>query len=230
MHRSTRDTCVVIPAYNEERVIGDVLRSLAPFPYRVIVVDDGSSDATVAEIAQHPVTLVRHSVNLGQGAALQTGVQYALLSPQTKYIVTFDSDGQHDPNDIAQVLAPLRVGTYDVALGSRFLRSADVEHVPLSRRITLKLALWLSRVTTGLALTDTHNGLRAFTAAAAARMEITQNRMAHASEILALIAQLHLRYCEVPVRIVYTEYSRAKGQSFLSGINILWDLVRGGLR
>lgn len=230
MDRNTFDTCVVIPAYNEGGVIGDVLRSLESLPYRVVVVDDGSSDGTVAEVSQHPVTLLRHACNLGQGAALQTGIEYALQSPHTKYVVTFDSDGQHDPGDIARILAPLRVSTYDVALGSRFLRSEDVAHVPLTRRITLKLALWLSRATTGLVLTDTHNGLRGFTAAAASRVKITQNRMAHASEILALIAQHRLRYCEVPVHIVYTEYSRAKGQSFLSGVNILWDLVRGGMR
>jgi polyprenyl-phospho-N-acetylgalactosaminyl synthase len=224
------DTWVVIPAYNEARVIASVLSSLQSRSYHIVVVDDGSSDATVQEALRFPVTVLRHICNLGQGAALQTGITYALGFPDTRFIVTFDSDGQHAPEDISRLLAPLRDGTHEIALGSRFLRADDAMDVPVTRRITLWLAILLSKLTTGLNLTDTHNGFRAFTADAARKIQISQNRMAHASEILSQIAAHHLRYCEVPVKIAYTQYSRTKGQSFSGGINILWDLVRGNMR
>lgn len=221
---------VIVPAYNEGPAISGVLSVLIQHGYTVVVVDDGSSDDTVRQALRFPITVLRHLYNLGQGAALQTGIGYALRSPNTRFIVTFDSDGQHHVEDIDRLLEPLRSGHYDVALGSRFLRDEDAAHVPLRRRITLGLALSLSKAATRLPLTDTHNGLRAFTADAARRIEITHNRMAHASEIITQIATLKMRYCEVPVTITYSDYSMKKGQNVLHGVDILWDLVRGNIR
>ena len=115
----------------------------------------------------------------------------------------------------------------EVALGSRFLGNAV--GISLSRRIILRLAVALTRLTTGLRVTDAHNGLRLFTAAAARRMTITQNRMAHASEILAQIARHRLRFVEVPVTITYTDHARAKGQTLLGAADIISELVLGKL-
>ncbi len=224
------DTWVVVPAYNEEKAIGPVLAQLVGYPYGTVVVDDGSADDTAKKAMAFPVVVLRHVFNLGQGAALQTGMEYALRFPETRYVVTFDSDGQHSADDIERLLGPLRAGTHDVVLGSRFLRDGGATDIKTSKRLFLKLAVAFTRLATGLPLTDTHNGLRAFTAEAAARLHITQNRMAHASEIIAQIAALKLRWCEVPVTVSYTSYSVAKGQGMLNSINILWDMARGRMK
>jgi polyprenyl-phospho-N-acetylgalactosaminyl synthase len=221
---------IVIPAYNEGRVIGEVLQKLVHLPYSVVVIDDNSTDNTFQECLKYPVTVLHHTCNLGQGGALQTGISYALRLPKTRYIVTFDSDGQHNADEIPRLLEPLRSGQYDVALGSRFLRPGDAVNIPATKKAMLSLATAFTKFTSHLELTDTHNGFRAFTTSAAAKINITQNRMAHASEILQQIARWKLRYCEVPVTITYTDYSKVKGQSLLNSVNILWDMMRSNLK
>lgn len=223
------DVCVVIPVFNEEKTLNDVLNSLAPYHYLIVVVDDGSNDNTY-EIAQsHDVHLLRHLCNLGQGAALQTGISYALTLFDVKFIITFDSDGQHQASDIPKLVDALIKEESDVVLGSRFMVGATAENISFLRKITLKLAILITKLTTGLKITDTHNGLRAFTVEAAAKIKITQNRMAHASEILQQISKFKLKYCELPVNVLYTQYSKLKGQSLLSGIDIILDIIRGRL-
>ena len=214
----------VVPAFNEAQIIGAVIRGLRQFVDAVIVVDDGSLDQTAAVAAQQRAMALRHFLNRGQGAALQTGITWALRQG-ADIIVTFDADGQHDPNDLKQLVAPIRDGRYDVTLGSRFLRHARPS-IPPARRYLLMLAAVFDRLRSGIRVTDTHNGLRAFSRSAAAAITIRQDGMAHASEILDEIARLRLRYVEVPVAISYTSYSRAKGQTWHSGRRILWDLVR----
>jgi len=213
---TTRDTCVVVSAFNEERMIGTVLSDLMRSQYDVIVVDDGSFDDTRIQALRYPVKVLHHIVNMGAGATLQTGISYALSLPGIRFIVTLDGDGQHKVDDIPNLLAPLRDGTYDVVLGSRFLRETDRLKIPLVKRHFLKLATSFTRATTGLKITDTHNGLRGLTIKAAGLISITQNRFAFASEILSQIAINKLNYCEVPVTIEYTAYSLAKGQSMLN--------------
>ena len=224
------DVWVIVPTFNEEAVITQVLTQLVQLPYHIVVVDDGSSDKTGQHIANMPVHVVRHGCNLGQGAALQTGIDYALDWKDTKFIVTFDADGQHNVTDIPRLLAPLQNGSCDVVLGSRFLREGDVVNLKTGKRFLLRCGVMFTRLTTGLQLTDTHNGFRAFTAHAAAQIRIKQNRMAHASEILAQIAHLGLRYCEVPVTITYTSYSLQKCQKFFDSINVLWDMLMEKMR
>jgi glycosyltransferase involved in cell wall biosynthesis len=222
--------CVIIPAYNEAKAIGIVLESLARFPYQVVVVDDGSTDQTMAVALSYPIVMLHHITNLGQGAALQTGIEYALKNPATRFIVTFDSDGQHDPSDIHRLLDPLSRGVVDVTLGSRFATGANALGIPWLRKLGLHLGTWLTILTTGLKVTDTHNGLRAFTADAARQIKIANNRMAHASDILQQISKNQLRYCEVPVTVRYSAYSLAKGQSNLEFINILWEMLTGYIK
>jgi glycosyltransferase involved in cell wall biosynthesis len=228
--KPTSDIWVIIPAYNEAQVIDQVLADLSHFAFKVIVVDDGSSDLTADRAADYPVTILRHATNLGQGAALQTGISYAVRSQEAAYIVTFDADGQHHASDIQALVDVCRQGNYDVVLGSRFINGGQVENMPLVKTLVLKLAVLFSRRITGLNLTDTHNGLRVLSNKAAARIQITQNGMAHASEILSQIAEHHLSYVEMPVTITYTDYSRHKGQSIFNGINILWDMLMGKMK
>ena len=224
------NVCVIIPAYNESKIIGDVLANLIKLGYTVVVVDDGSTDESWRQASLFPVILLRHPCNLGQGAALQTGISYVLRNLSSEYIITYDADGQHVADDIPRLISCLQTGQYDVVLGSRFLVKNTAVNIRWSRRALLRLALWFTRVSTGLNITDTHNGLRAFTRQAAGSFEITHNRMAHASDILAQIANLKLRYCEVPVTVLYTSYSMAKGQTFLDGFLIIWDILTGKMR
>ncbi len=211
---------VVIAAYNEARVIARVVGEVARRGYRVVVVDDGSADDT-ADRAAAAAAVVRHPVNLGQGAALQTGIDYA-LQQGADVIVTFDADGQHRAADIERMVAALRAAPADFALGSRFL--GDAIALSTARRLLLRAATVFTQLTTGLRLTDTHNGLRAMTRRGAESIRLRQNRMAHASEILAQIAASGLPYVEVPVRIEYTAYSLAKGQRLGDALAILLDL------
>lgn len=212
---------VVVAAYHEAPVIGRVVADLIRHRYPVVVVDDGSRDDTGRRASLAGATVITHAVNLGQGAALQTGIQFA-LGRAADYIVTFDADGQHRASDIATLLDSLRTQSADFALGSRFLGHAPA--MPLARRALLKAATWFTRFATGLQLTDTHNGLRAMTRRGAGHIALRQNRMAHASELLHQIAQSGLRYVEVPVTIEYSAYSLAKGQRLSDSLRILVDL------
>jgi glycosyltransferase involved in cell wall biosynthesis len=207
---------IVIAAYNEQRRIGAVLDDLLAVAGNIVVVDDGSRDETAAEIAKRPVWLVRHCINLGQGAALQTGIAFALRQ-NAEYIVTFDADGQHCISDLPTLLAALGAGA-DFALGSRFLGHAT--GIPWRRKLVLRLAVLFTRVVSGVSLTDAHNGLRAMTHRGARRVHITMNRMEHASQIIDQIAKSGLKYVEVPVTIRYTAETLAKGQKSSEAVRL----------
>jgi glycosyltransferase involved in cell wall biosynthesis len=212
---------VVIAAYNEGAVISDVVADVRCAGYRVVVVDDGSRDTT-ADIARAAgATVIGHPFNLGQGAALQTGIEYA-ITQAAAFIVTFDADGQHRVSDIARLTEALVEERADFALGSRFLGQAP--NLPPLRRLMLRAATLFTRLTTGLQVTDTHNGLRAMTRRGATAIQLRQNRMAHASEYLGQIGASGLRYVERPVTIEYTAYSLAKGQGMRDSVLILLDL------
>jgi len=214
---------IVIPAYNEAGSIAGVVGALRGAGYpNVCVVNDGSSDAT-SEIARTAnAHVLDHVTNFGQGAALQTGIRYALRRGAA-YVCTFDADGQHDPRSVDDLLASLQAANADVALGSRFIGNASA--VPTHRRLLLKAALVFTRWHARVAVTDTHNGLRMFTRRAASALEIEQPGMAHASEILQKLGALQCSFVEVPVHIVYTDYSKRKGQSGFDSIKILLDLL-----
>jgi glycosyltransferase involved in cell wall biosynthesis len=208
---------VVIAAYNEASVIARVVGDVARRGYAVVVVDDGSVDGT-ADRATAVAAVVRHPVNLGQGAALQTGIDFALARGAER-IVTFDADGQHRMEDLPALVGAL--DDADIALGSRFL--GGVEGATRGRRAMLRVATAVSNRLAGLPLTDAHCGLRAFRASIAPKLRITQDRMAHASELLDKIAASGARWVEVPVTIRYTDHSRAKGQGAIQGVRILFD-------
>lgn len=217
------DVWLVVPLYNEAKVISGVIKdALNLFP-KIVCIDDGSVDGSAILAERAGAVVVRHPINLGQGAALQTGFDYARTDPLMKYVVTFDSDGQHRPEDAQAMVTRLRHEPLDVVLGSRFLDSRTKPG--LLKRIVLKLAVVFTNLTTGVQLTDAHNGLRALTRAALDTVVIRQNRMAHASEIVTLIGRAKLRFAEHPVHILYTDYSRAKGQSLWNSVNILVDIL-----
>lgn len=218
---SEQQIWIVIPGFNEGEVIREVVTRVRALYPRIVVVDDCSHDMTGEQARSAGATVLRHPMNLGQGAALQTGIRYALAQGAT-HIVTFDADGQHRVEDIEVLLRKQRETQADVVFGSRFLGSAT--DIPPLRRLVLKTAVVFTAFTSGVRLTDAHNGLRLLTRRAAEAIRIRQNRMAHASEIIAKVGSLRLKFAEAPVTIVYTKYSLSKGQKLSNAINILAEL------
>ena len=214
---------VVIPIYNEGEALRTTVESLLPCGYEIVVVDDGSREAPRSMLADLPIHYLRHPINLGQGAALQTGMDYA-RAQGADVVVHFDADGQHDQHDIPQFLEKLEQGA-DVVIGSRFLRESDLAWVPKGKRMLLRCARLVNGVFTGMWLTDTHNGFRALGRKALETIDLTENRMAHATEIMSQIRSAKLTVKEVPVTIRYTDYSQAKGQKWTNSLNILIDLI-----
>ena len=212
----------VIPAYNEERTIFDVVRDVRKHVDEVIVVDDGSSDDTLYCAKKGGAIVCSHFINRGQGAALETG-KVAAIKRGAKIIVHYDADGQFLPEEIKSMVSPIAEGKAEVTLGTRFVKS----NIPFSKRFFLKGAILLTQATSGLKLTDTHNGFRALTSEAASKINIRHNRMAHASEILDKVGRAKLRYLEVPVTVKYFSTSVRRRQSLPDYLKILFDLFLG---
>ncbi|HEV7147306.1 MAG TPA: glycosyltransferase family 2 protein [Pedococcus sp.] len=222
------DVWLVVPLYNEATVIADVVRKARQAFPKVVCIDDGSSDDSAAIAEAAGARVVRHPVNLGQGAALQTGFEYVLGDPEMRYVVTFDADGQHQLEDVVVMVERIRQGDVDVVFGSRFL---DERTQPSAlKRLVLRLAVVYTNLTTKTTLTDAHNGLRVLSREVVERIDITQNRMAHASELVGQIGAMRIdgravTYAEEPVHILYSDYSRSKGQSLWNAVNILAELM-----
>lgn len=222
------DVWLIVPCYNEGQVIEEVVKHARQTFPNIVCVDDGSKDDSADRIRAGGAHLVQHPVNLGQGAAIQTGIEYARSQPGAQYFVTFDADGQHRVEDVLVMLERLRSeDDVDIVVGTRF-RGDVQESVPLIKRIVLKTVVLLSPRTRRLGLTDAHNGLRVFNKKVANEMNITLNGMGHASEIVELIDAKKWRVAEEPVTILYTEYSMSKGQSLINGVNILFDTMLKG--
>lgn len=217
------DTWLLIPVYNEEKVITEVLRNAQRTFPNIVCVDDGSSDASAERIRELGVTLVCHPTNLGQGAALQTAIEFARRQHQARYFVTYDSDGQHRIIDAERLVGRLRRGASDIVFGTRF--SGGQSRVPWLKRLLLKTAVRLNPWLRAMRLSDTHNGLRAFNTAVAGQIKLRQSGMGHASEFIALAYRNNWAVAEEPITVQYTSYSMAKGQPLLNGVNILFDAV-----
>jgi glycosyltransferase involved in cell wall biosynthesis len=222
-----QDVWIVVPAFREASVIGEVVADIRSTFEHVVCVDDGSRDDTAAIALAAGAHVVKHPVNLGQGAAIQTGVEYARAQPGAQIFATFDADGQHRVKDVAAMVDRLRTGDVDIVVGTRFAGQAATQ-VPVVKRVVLRAAALLSPSIRKLGLTDAHNGLRVFNKTVADGLNITMNGMSHASEIITLIIENQWRVAEEPVEILYTDYSLSKGQPLLNGVNILFDgFLRG---
>jgi len=217
------DVWVVIPLYNEYTVIGTVVTELREVFPNIVCIDDGSTDDSAAVAAAAGARVLKHPTNLGQGAALQTGIEYARSRPETGFLVTFDADGQHRIEDALGMLQRARDEDLGIVFGSRFLD--DRTQMGWAKRLVLRTAAFVTNRTTHLRLTDAHNGLRVIRIDAARGINMHQDRMAHATEIVLQLGRTHLPWREHPVEVLYTDYSRAKGQSLLNSINILIDLI-----
>ncbi|MBI4058756.1 glycosyltransferase family 2 protein [Candidatus Microgenomates bacterium] len=212
----------VIPAFNEEKRIWKVIRDAAKYVDKIIVVDDGSCDKTAQQVKNRKAIVLTHRFNLGQGAALQTGFDYA-KKINADIVITFDADGQFKASEIPRVIKPILEGRIDAVLGSRFL--GGTVDMPLSRRMTLRLGIIFTNIFYGIKLTDTFNGFRAFSSGAIHKINLTQNRMAHAAEIIDQI-QLHkLKFVEVPVTVIYNKNTFNKGLRNINAFKLFFDLI-----
>ncbi|MBZ8177598.1 glycosyltransferase [Corynebacterium poyangense] len=220
------DTWLIVPCFNEGSVIRDVLSNARQTFPNIVAVNDGSADNSATEIQAAGAHLVNHPVNLGQGAAIQTGVEYARSQPGARYFVTFDADGQHQVKDVVTMVERLRNEPLDIIVGTRFGRPRkDDDQVPLIKRLVLRTVVALSPRIRRLGLTDSHNGLRVFNKKVATELNLRMNGMSHASEFVALMDHMKWRVSEEPVDILYTEYSMSKGQPLINGVNILADVL-----
>lgn len=221
---------ILIPAFNEERTIGQVIKEVRLYVDEIVVIDDGSTDRTGEIATQERVVVLKHLINRGQGAALRTGMDYVLTkffssdkTGEEKIIVHFDSDGQHRAEDIPEMIKPILGDKAEITFGSRFLFKNSP--IPLGRKILLKGAILINRFFTKIKLTDAHNGFRALSWKAASLIRINQDRMAHNSEIVFQVNKYNLKFQEVPIIVFYTKYSRNKGQKWYDSFKIIKDLL-----
>lgn len=214
---------VFIAALNEEQAIGDVINDVVNSTRNIVVVDDCSQDRTGSIARSKGAHVLRHCVNRGKGAAIRTGTAFA-LAHGADIIVHFDADGQHHAFDIPTLIQPILDGKAEVVLGSRFLKESET-NASTMRKFVLHLGRYFTWFFSGIRLTDAHNGMRAFSRHAAGAIVLTEDRMAYASELIDEIRRLKLKFCEVPVTISYTDYSRAKGQRSLNFISIGFKMI-----
>lgn len=222
---------VVMPAHNEALTLGKLIREikkigLGGIEKEIVVVDDGSTDATASIARQEGAIVASHPSCRGLGASLRTGIAQA-LQRGAEWIVTFDADGQHAAEDIPRVLKPLLDGKADAVLGNRLLQRGSM---PPLRRLANRIANFFTRRAGGIACGDSQSGFRAFTREAAQKMDLKSLRYEVSSEICREIRRLNLKWAEVPIQNIYTSYSLSKGQGFFEGLCTLFRLfrLRGG--
>lgn len=213
---------IVMPAYNEEKIIARVIQGLKKEGFdNIIVIDDGSKDKTSDVAKQENIIVYRHPINRGLGGALGTGIKAAIIE-DADIIVTFDSDGQHDPKDIKKVIAPIIKKHADVVIGSRLI---NPKGMPIIRRIGNFGLNVITYILFNIWTTDSQSGLRAFSNKAARKIEIKTNKMEVSSEIIREIGRNKLKFKEVSIKAIYTDYSKAHGQSNLNAIKIVMKLI-----
>lgn len=217
---------IVVPVFNEEKVIQDVIAVIKKSSFlNIIIVDDGSSDKTFEKVKEiENATVLRHKINRGKGAATKTGIEAAKLLG-ADIIVTMDGDGQHDPEDIQKLVEPIANGECDVALGSRL--KSDIKKMPFHKII----ANWLGNLLTwylfGLWVSDSQSGFRAYSRQAAEKINTRADRYDYESEVIREIYVYKLKYKEIPISIRYTNYSMGKfhKQSFTNGLKTLYKMI-----
>lgn len=217
-------TLCVVPCYNEALVLGDVLDALLEVFPNILCINDGSLDASGLIANERGIRLVTHALNIGQGGSLQTAFSIVQHEQQFAYVITFDADGQHNPLDAKRLLLKLHDSNLDIVFGSRFLNDS-AQTIPWYKRLMLRSLVRINRLTTGVELSDAHNGLRAIRVSALPHLQLSHFGMAHATEIVSKTLQANLHYGEASTEIRYTEYSKKKGQSIFNSVNILFDFL-----
>jgi len=219
-NKITQDTLVLIPSYNEGNNVMEVINELKKYFKNLLVINDGSNDNTKLLLNKNKVSIINHYVNLGQGAALETGLEVFIKDPKLKYVITFDADGQHRPSDAYKMLKLAKKKKFNAVIGTRFQSKIALKEIPFLKRITLILAKIYERFFYGIKLSDAHNGLRVLEKELVINhiLPIKNSGMNHGTEISSKICHSSLKYIEYPVIV---KYMNKKSQSPLNAINIL---------
>jgi len=226
--KSELRVCVVIPAYNESSVIGDVVKDViktfknTPYSTEIVVVNDSSKDSTGVVAKKHGATVISHILNTGAGGATATGLSYA---QQNGYDIacTMDADGQHDSKDVLEGVHQLIIRKADLLIGSRLINKQGMSRVKILGNKGLSL---ITYVLFGINSTDSQSGLRIYSRIALEKLRWKTSGYEFCSEMLWRAKQLGLTIGEYPIQAIYTEYSRSKGQNNWNAVNILKSLLK----
>ncbi len=221
--RFGKEICVLLPVYNESKVLKDTIEGLKQYFDSIIAVNDCSSDDSENILTSLDVLCINHPINLGQGAAIDTGFKFIQKKGEAKAVITFDADGQHRPIDAYNLAREIITCDEEIIFGSRFLTSET--KIPFFKERILRLAIFMTKRFLDLQITDTHNGLKAYKIDAIKKIRIDNYRYAFESEILFEVAKKNISYKEFPVQISYTPYSKSKGQSIFNALVIFEDII-----
>jgi len=214
-----KKTCVIIPAFNEAKNIAQVIDNLKKNNFEnIIVINDNSSDETESIALKKNVTVLNHKINLGMGAATQTGIEFA-LKKKFQFFLTIDADGQQSVVDLKKILISLQ--KYNCVIGSRFLQK---NKIPFFRRIANKIANILTGCFFGVWVTDSQSGLRGFTRKVAKKLNLYGGGFEFCSDFIREVNALNFKIHEVPISVVYTKTLLKKGQHFAEGLKTFGKL------
>ena len=220
-NENTEDTLILIPAYNEEKNLVFVIDNLKKYFNEILVVNDGSTDDTKLTLELKKINFINHAINLGQGAALETGFNYFIKNKKYKYIITFDADGQHSSLDAYNMMNLIKKNNnYQAVIGSRFKSKDSINQIPFFKKLTLIVAKFYERLFYGIKFSDAHNGLRVLKREIVEKkiLPIESSGMNHATEISSKIMHSSMNFIEFPVNV---KYKGKKSQNPLNAINIL---------
>ena len=219
-----KDIYVIVPAFNEQNVIKDIINNLLKNFSNVIVINDGSNDKTLEIINDLDIKILSHEINLGVGAAVQTGFDYVSNIPDAKAVITFDADGQHLVDDAIAMAKEILICDEGIIFGTRFPKHS--KNIPKVKRIVLKLIAKITDLVTGVTLSDAHNGLKAYKVSTIKELELQFSSYSYESELITQVAKKKIDYKEMSTDIKYTSYSIKKGQKLLNGLLIIEDLLK----
>ena len=227
MNANKEKVMLLIPAFNEAGRISKVIDNCKKYFKNIIVIEDGSTDSTYQDSLQSsPTVILKHSINCGQGTALATGIRYFIEYTNYKYLVTFDADGQHIPEDAISMLNYAAKNNFDAVFGSRFLKRKSLLNVPKIKRIALKIARIFENMFFGISLSDAHNGLRVLSRKACLNLlNLNSSSMANGTEIAFRLISANIKIREFPCTILYNSDIKIS-QSPLAGLNIISDLIQ----
>jgi glycosyltransferase involved in cell wall biosynthesis len=215
---------ILIPVYNEESKISEVVTGLKKYFNNVVVVNDGSTDSTIDVLKELDVIVVNHLLNLGQGAAISTGINFIKTLKNVDAVITFDADGQHSVKDAIAFANEIIKCDENIIFGSRFIKHRM--NIPPMKRRVLSFITFVTNKITKMNLTDTHNGLKAYKRNILKDIKIEIDGFAFESEIIKIVSKNNISYKELPTNTIYTEYSKNKGQKLRNGLIILEDIYK----
>lgn len=215
---------ILIPVFNEEKKIKSVVSDLSKYFVNIVAVNDGSTDSSRDILESLDVTLLNHSINLGQGAAISTGFKYIQNLMNAKAVVTFDADGQHSVEDAKTFAKEILSCDEEVIFGSRFIKNKA--NIPFLKKIALSIVVLFTNRFSRTKLSDAHNGLKAIKKDSLKKIDITIDGFGFESQIIHQVSKKNMTYKELPTNTIYTSYSKNKGQKLINGLIILEDLFK----